>query len=140
MSDGGGTDAKIGVDALMFSKILIANRGEIACRIMASARRMGIATVAVHSDVDREAAHVRMADEAVEIGGAAAAESYLDIARIVAAARETGAEAVHPGFGFLAENADFVAALDAAGIVFIGPSAEAIAARSEEHTSELQSH
>jgi len=116
----------------MFSKILIANRGEIACRIMASARRMGIATVAVHSDVDREAAHVRMADEAVEIGGAAAAESYLDIARIIAAARETGAEAVHPGFGFLAENADFVAALDAAGIVFIGPSAEAIAAMGDK--------
>ncbi len=116
----------------MFSKILIANRGEIACRIMATARRMGIATVAVHSDVDREAAHVRMADEAVEIGGAAAAESYLDIARIVAAARETGAEAVHPGFGFLAENADFVAALDAAGIVFIGPSAEAIAAMGDK--------
>jgi propionyl-CoA carboxylase alpha subunit len=112
----------------MFRKILIANRGEIACRIMATAQRMGIRTVAVYSDADAEALHVRRADEAVRIGPPKAAESYLDIARIVAACKETGAEAVHPGYGFLSENEDFAAAIEGAGIAFIGPPPAAIAA------------
>ncbi len=111
----------------MFKKILIANRGEIACRIIATAKRMGIKTVAVYSDADAEALHVRQADEAVRIGPPKAAESYLDIARIVAACKETGAEAVHPGYGFLSENEDFATAIEAAGIVFIGPPPAAIA-------------
>jgi propionyl-CoA carboxylase alpha chain len=111
----------------MFKKILIANRGEIACRVIATAKRMGIKTVAVYSDADAEALHVRQADEAVRIGAPKAAESYLDIARIVAACKETGAEAVHPGYGFLSENEDFAAAIEAAGIVFIGPPPAAIA-------------
>jgi len=102
----------------MFDKILIANRGEIACRVMKTARRMGIATVAVYSDADRDALHVRMADEAVHIGPAPSAESYLVIDRIVAACKETGAQAVHPGYGFLSENAAFTEALDAAGIPY----------------------
>ncbi len=110
-----------------FRKILIANRGEIACRIMRTARRMGIATVAVYSDADRRALHVEMADEAVHIGPSPAAESYLRIDRIIEAARKTGAEAIHPGFGFLSENPAFVEACEAAGIVFIGPNAHAIA-------------
>jgi propionyl-CoA carboxylase alpha chain len=112
----------------MFRKILIANRGEIACRIMATAQRMGIRTIAVYSDADAEALHVRRADEAVRIGPPKAAESYLDIARIVAACKETGAEAVHPGYGFLSENEDFAAAIEGAGIAFIGPPPAAIAA------------
>ncbi|WP_411033877.1 acetyl-CoA carboxylase biotin carboxylase subunit [Shinella sp. BYT-45] len=112
----------------MFRKILIANRGEIACRVVRTARRMGIATVAVHSDADRDALHVGMADEAVRIGPAEAAKSYLNIPAIVAAARASGAEAVHPGYGFLSENPDFVEAVEAAGLVFIGPSANAIRA------------
>src|ERR1700719_3394890 len=111
----------------MFRKILIANRGEIACRIIRTAHRMGIATVAVYSDADAEALHVRMADEAICIGPAPSAESYLDIERIVDACRESGAEAVHPGYGFLSENPAFAEALDKAGIVFIGPGARAIA-------------
>ncbi|MDP6708140.1 MAG: acetyl/propionyl/methylcrotonyl-CoA carboxylase subunit alpha [Alphaproteobacteria bacterium] len=116
----------------MFSKILIANRGEIACRIIKTARRMGIATVAVYSEADAEALHVRMADEAVAIGGAPASESYLVAERIVQAATATGAEAVHPGFGFLAENAAFAEALEAAGLVFIGPPPAAIAAMGDK--------
>jgi propionyl-CoA carboxylase alpha chain len=116
----------------MFQKILIANRGEIACRIIKTCKRMGIATVAVYSDADAEGLHVRMADEAVHIGGSAAAESYLLADRIVQAAKDTGAEAIHPGFGFLSEKADFVAALDAAGLVFIGPPANAIAAMGDK--------
>ena len=111
----------------MFKKILIANRGEIACRIMCTARRMGIATVAVYSDADAGTPHVMMADEAVHIGGAASADSYLRGERIIAAAKETGAEAIHPGFGFLSENAGFVAEVEAAGFVFIGPGTKAIA-------------
>lgn len=116
----------------MFSKILIANRGEIACRVIKSARRMGIKTVAVYSEADADALHVRMADEAVPIGPAPATQSYLVIDRIVAACRQTGAEAVHPGYGFLSENKAFREALDAAGIAFMGPSAEAIAAMGDK--------
>jgi propionyl-CoA carboxylase alpha chain len=116
----------------MFKKILIANRGEIACRIMRAAKRMGIATVAVYSDADAEALHVRAADEAVRIGPAPAAESYLRIDRILEACSATAAEAVHPGYGFLSENADFAAALEAAGITFIGPDARAIAAMGDK--------
>jgi propionyl-CoA carboxylase alpha subunit len=110
----------------VFEKILIANRGEIACRIIRSARRMGIATVAVYSDADRGAVHVEMADEAVAIGPAAARESYLVIEKVIDACKQTGVQAVHPGFGFLAENAAFVEAVQAAGLVFIGPPAGAI--------------
>ncbi len=112
----------------MFSKILIANRGEIAVRVIRTARRMGISTVAVHSDADQRALHVAMADEAVHIGPSPAAESYLRAERIVRAAQATGAEAIHPGYGFLSENPDFVEAVEAAGLVFIGPSAAAIRA------------
>ncbi|RMD64469.1 MAG: acetyl-CoA carboxylase biotin carboxylase subunit, partial [Alphaproteobacteria bacterium] len=116
----------------MFDKILIANRGEIACRVMRTARRMGIKTVAVHSEADRGALHVEMADESVAIGPAPAAESYLAIDRIVEACRRTGAQAVHPGFGFLAENPVFVEALQAEGIVFIGPAPDAIRAMGDK--------
>ncbi|MEL6167962.1 MAG: biotin carboxylase N-terminal domain-containing protein [Pseudomonadota bacterium] len=112
----------------MFSRILIANRGEIACRIIATCHRLGIGTVAVFSDADRDARHVKLADRAVWIGGSAPAASYLDGARIIAAAVETGAEAIHPGYGFLSENPDFVDAVAAAGLTFIGPSAAAIRA------------
>ena len=119
----------------MFKKILIANRGEIACRIIRTCKRLGIQTVAVYSDADAAALHVRLADEAVAIGPAAAAQSYLVIDKIIAAAKETGAEAVHPGFGFLSENAKFVEALDAAGIVFIGPPVKAIGAMGDKITS-----
>src|SRR5690606_12382119 len=110
----------------MFDKILIANRGEIACRIIKTARRMGIGTVAVYSDADRDALHVEMADEAVHIGPPPAAQSYLLIDRIIAAAKQTGADAIHPGYGFLSERAAFAEALVANGIVFIGPNAAAI--------------
>jgi len=110
------------------SKILIANRGEIACRVMRTARQMGIATVAVYSDADRDALHVRMADEAVHIGPAPAAESYLVIDKIIQAAKDTGANAIHPGYGFLSENPAFVRACEAADITFIGPSADAMEA------------
>lgn len=112
----------------MFHKILIANRGEIACRVIDTCRKMGVATVAVFSDADRAARHVAMADEAVHLGGPAPADSYLRGDAIIAAARETGAEAIHPGYGFLSENPDFVDAVEAAGLVFIGPSAKAIRA------------
>src|SRR3972149_2716101 len=110
----------------MFRKILIANRGEIACRVIRTARRMGIQTVAVYSDADKDALHVARADEAVPIGPPPSAQSYLAIDRIVEACRQTGAEAVHPGYGFLAENERFAKALASAGIVFIGPNVEAI--------------
>ncbi|HRH13506.1 MAG TPA: acetyl/propionyl/methylcrotonyl-CoA carboxylase subunit alpha [Azonexus sp.] len=112
----------------MFNKILIANRGEIACRVIKTARRMGIRTVAVYSDADANARHVRLADEAVLLGPAAARESYLVAEKIVEACRRTGAQAVHPGYGFLSENADFAEALAANGIAFIGPPASAIRA------------
>src|SRR5271167_3253282 len=116
----------------MFSKILIANRGEIACRIIKTARRMGIRAVAVYSDADKDALHVEMADEAIAIGPPAAAQSYLVIDKIIAACKETGAEAVHPGYGFLSERAAFASALAAAGIVFIGPNPKAIAAMGDK--------
>src|SRR5580704_9950657 len=116
----------------MFSKILIANRGEIACRVIRTARRMGIATVAVYSEADAEALHVREADEAVPIGPAPSTESYLRIDRIVEACRATGAEAVHPGYGFLSENAGFAEALSDAGLVFIGPTPGAMRAMGDK--------
>ncbi len=116
----------------MFSKLLIANRGEIACRIIRTARRMGIATVAVYSDADEGAAHVRAADEAIRIGPPPSADSYLRIDRIIEACRNSGAEAVHPGYGFLSENPAFASALDEAGIVFIGPRPNAIAAMGDK--------
>ena len=116
----------------MFKKILIANRGEIACRIIKTARRMGIKTVAVYSDADRDALHVEMADEAVHIGPPPAAQSYLVIEKIVEACKQTGAEAVHPGYGFLSEREAFPLALTEAGIVFIGPNPKAIAAMGDK--------
>jgi 3-methylcrotonyl-CoA carboxylase alpha subunit len=112
----------------MFAKILIANRGEIACRVIKTARRLGIGTVAVYSDADRQARHVALADEAVHIGGSPARESYLVVDRIIDAAKRTGAEAIHPGYGFLSENAGFAEACAAAGVVFIGPPPSAIRA------------
>jgi propionyl-CoA carboxylase alpha chain len=119
----------------MFSKILIANRGEIACRVIRTARKLGIATVAVYSDADRDALHVRQADEAVHIGPAASAQSYLRIANILDAVKATGADAVHPGYGFLAENANFAEALRAEGVAFIGPPPVAIEAMGDKITS-----
>jgi 3-methylcrotonyl-CoA carboxylase alpha subunit len=112
----------------MFNKILIANRGEIACRVAATARRMGIKTVAVYSDADAHAKHVSVCDEAVHIGGSAPADSYLKWQRIIDAAKATGAEAIHPGYGFLSENAHFADACAEAGVVFIGPPASAMRA------------
>jgi len=116
----------------VFKKILIANRGEIACRVIQTAKRMGIATVAVYSDADARAPFVKMADEAVHIGPAQAAESYLVADKIIAACKQTGADAVHPGYGFLSERASFVEALDKEGIAFIGPPASAIAAMGDK--------
>lgn len=110
----------------MFEKLLIANRGEIACRVIRSARRMGIQTVAVFSDADRDAPHVQMADEAVHIGASPSAESYLVVDRIIEASRSTGAEAVHPGYGFLSEKSALVLGLEEAGVAFVGPAAKAI--------------
>src|SRR5512135_2069421 len=112
----------------MFKKILIANRGEIACRVASTAKRMGIRTVAVYSDADARAKHVAACDEAVHIGGSAPRDSYLRGERIIEAARATGAQAVHPGYGFLSENEDFAQACADAGLVFIGPPPAAIKA------------
>jgi propionyl-CoA carboxylase alpha chain len=117
---------------MMFKKILIANRGEIACRIIKAARKMGIKTVAVYSDADHSAQHVRMANEAVHIGASAAGQSYLSIEKILGAVKQTGADAVHPGYGFLSENARFAETLQEAGIAFIGPSVAAIRAMGDK--------
>ncbi|MCC7183367.1 MAG: acetyl/propionyl/methylcrotonyl-CoA carboxylase subunit alpha [Rhodocyclaceae bacterium] len=120
---------------VLITSLLIANRGEIACRVIRTAKRMGIRTIAVYSDADREALHVKLADDAVHIGGSAARDSYLSIDKIVAACREAGAEAVHPGYGFLSENPAFAAALGAAGIIFVGPPVKAIEAMGDKITS-----
>jgi len=112
----------------MIKSLLIANRGEIACRIIRTARRLGVRTVAVYSDADAKALHVREADEAVHIGPSPARESYLVGEKIIAAAKETGAEAIHPGYGFLSENADFAQAVIDAGLIWVGPKPESIRA------------
>jgi propionyl-CoA carboxylase alpha chain len=122
---------------MTIKKILVANRGEIACRVFSTAKRMGIATVAVHSDADADALHVQMADEAVCIGPAASAQSYLVIDKIIQACKDTGADAVHPGYGFLSENSQFRDALDDAGIIFIGPGKKAIESMGDKITSKL---
>ncbi|MCO4847129.1 MAG: acetyl/propionyl/methylcrotonyl-CoA carboxylase subunit alpha [Yoonia sp.] len=119
----------------MFKKILIANRGEIACRVIKTAKKMGIKTVAIYSDADRNALHVKMADEAVHIGPAPANQSYIVIDNVMAAIKQTGAEAVHPGYGFLSENSKFAEALEAAGVAFIGPPKGAIEAMGDKITS-----
>ena len=119
----------------MFKKILIANRGEIACRVIKTAKRMGIQTVAIYSDADRNALHVKMADEAVHIGASPANQSYIVIDKVMEAVKKTGAEAVHPGYGFLSENSRFAEALSAAGVAFIGPPVNAIEAMGDKITS-----
>ncbi|QQC65939.1 acetyl/propionyl/methylcrotonyl-CoA carboxylase subunit alpha [Paraburkholderia ginsengisoli] len=124
----------------MFNKILIANRGEIACRVAATCKRLGIASVAVYSDADADAKHVAACDEAVHIGGSTAAQSYLRVERIIEAARATGAQAVHPGYGFLSENEAFAHACEAAGIVFIGPPVAAIAAMGSKAAAKALMH
>jgi propionyl-CoA carboxylase alpha chain len=124
-----------GVEKAMFTKILIANRGEIACRVIATAKRMGISTVAVYSEADKNARHVALADESVCIGPAPSRESYLLGKVIIAAAKETGAQAIHPGYGFLSENEDFARQCEENSIVFIGPKHEAIAAMGDKIAS-----
>ena len=119
----------------MFKKILIANRGEIACRVIKTARKMGITTVAIYSDADRNALHVQMADEVVRIGPPPANQSYIVIVKVMDAIRQTGAEAVHPGYGFLSENSKFAEALEAEGVAFIGPPKHAIEAMGDKITS-----
>src|SRR5574337_113160 len=119
----------------MFKKILIANRGEIACRVMKTARKMGIQTVAVYSEADKDALHVEMADEAVCIGPAPSKESYLVMDKIIAACKQTGAQAVHPGYGFLSENEEFSRRLEEEGIVFIGPKHYSVAAMGDKIAS-----
>ena len=119
----------------MFTTILIANRGEIACRVIRTARAMGIATVAVYSDADKGALHVQKADESVNIGPPPARDSYLDMERIVQACRETGAQAIHPGYGFLSENPEFCKLLEQESITFIGPPPGAITAMGDKITS-----
>ena len=120
-----------------FNKILIANRGEIACRVLHTAHRLGYRSVAVFSEADAHARHVQLADEAVCIGPAHVQQSYLNIEAIIDAARRTGADAIHPGYGFLSENADFALACAAAGLVFIGPSVEAITLMGSKRLSKL---
>src|SRR3954468_11670890 len=119
----------------MFDKILIANRGEIGCRVIKSAKKMGIATVAVYSDADRDARHVQLADEAVHIGAAPSRDSYLQADRIIAACKQTGAQAVHPGYGFLSENEEFARRVEEEGLVFIGPKHHSIAAMGDKIAS-----
>ena len=119
----------------MFKKILIANRGEIACRVIKTAKKMGIKTVAIYSDADKQALHVQMADEAVHIGPPPANQSYIVIENVMRAIKETGAEAVHPGYGFLSENSKFAEALEAAGVAFIGPPVGAIEKMGDKITS-----
>ena len=119
----------------MFTKILIANRGEIACRIIKTAKKMGIATVAVYSEADRDAMHVDLADEAVPIGAAPSRESYLAADKIIDAAKKTGAQAIHPGYGFLSENEDFARRVEEEGLVFIGPKHASIAAMGDKIAS-----
>ena len=119
----------------MFKKILIANRGEIACRVMKTAKKMGIRTVAIYSDADKDALHVQMADEAVHIGPPPANQSYIVIEKVMDAIRQTGAEAVHPVYGFLSENKLFAEALDKEGVAFIGPPANAIESMGDKITS-----
>ena len=116
----------------MFTKILIANRGEIACRVILTARKMGIKTVAVYSDADKDARHVELADEAVNIGPAPSRDSYLQAEKIIAACKQTGAQAVHPGYGFLSENSGFAKRVEEEGIVFIGPKHYSIAAMGDK--------
>ncbi|GIS16103.1 MAG: hypothetical protein CM15mP117_15350 [Alphaproteobacteria bacterium] len=118
-----------------FKKILVANRGEIACRIIRTAHDMGIKVVAVYSGADKYAKHVRMADEAIHIGPSPSSQSYLIIEKIIDAAKLTSAEAIHPGYGFLSENAEFVSAVEAAGLIFIGPAAHAIEMMGDKITS-----
>ncbi len=124
----------------MFKKILIANRGEIACRVIRTAKKMGIKTVAVYSDADARAPHVKMADEAVRLGPAPASESYLKAELILLACKETGAEAVHPGYGFLSERESFPRMLAENGIAFIGPPPNAIAAMGDKIESKKLGH
>lgn len=120
-----------------FDKILIANRGEIACRVIRTARKMGIKTVAIHSDADANALHVQLADEAVHVGPPPTSQSYLSIPNIITAIRETGAQAVHPGYGFLSENSHFVKALDDINVTFIGPSEYAMGALGDKIQSKI---
>ena len=119
----------------MFNKILIANRGEIACRVIKTAKKMGIETVAVYSDADAQALHVQMADEAIHIGPPAANQSYIVIDKIMEAVKKSGAQAVHPGYGFLSENSKFAEALAAAGVAFVGPPVGAIEKMGDKITS-----
>ena len=119
----------------MFKKVLIANRGAIACRIIRTLKKLGIASVAVYSDADKHSLHVRQADEAVRLGPAQATQSYLSVEAVLRAAQETGAEAIHPGYGFLSENAEFAEACEKSGLVFIGPTSEQMRTFSLKHTA-----